>query len=76
MLIFIFTVAPEVIQLKGATKASDIWSLGCTIIELLSGTPPYGDLTPMAALFAMVKHPNPPFPQSISSVCSFIYYYY
>merc|ERR1712137_135940 len=61
-----YWMAPEVIQLQGASPASDIWSLGCTIIELLCGKPPYSDLGPMAALFAMVKHPHPPFPSKIS----------
>ena len=37
-------VAPEVIELKGASPASDIWSLACTVIELLTGRPPYSDI--------------------------------
>ena len=37
-------MAPEVIELKGASPKSDIWSLGCTVIELLTGRPPYADL--------------------------------
>ncbi len=37
-------VAPEVIELKGASTASDIWSLACTVIELLTGRPPYADI--------------------------------
>lgn len=37
-------VAPEVIELKGASPASDIWSLGCTVIELLTGRPPYAEI--------------------------------
>jgi len=36
--------APEVIKLKNATKKSDVWSLGCTVIELLTGQPPYGEI--------------------------------
>ena len=38
-------VAPEVIERKGASRASDIWSLGCTVIELLTGKPPYAEIT-------------------------------
>jgi len=37
-------MAPEVIELKGASTKSDIWSLGCTVIELLTGKPPYADI--------------------------------
>jgi serine/threonine protein kinase len=37
-------MAPEVIELKGASIKSDIWSLGCTVIELLTGRPPYGEI--------------------------------
>ena len=38
------SVAPEVIELKGASPASDIWSLGCTVVELLTGRPPYAEI--------------------------------
>lgn len=37
-------MAPEVIELKGASYASDIWSLACTVVELLTGRPPYADI--------------------------------
>lgn len=63
-----YWMAPEVIELSGATTASDIWSLGCTIIELLDGKPPYSHLQPMPALFRIVNDDHPPFPDSISSV--------
>ena len=38
-------MAPEVIELKGASEKSDIWSLGCTVIELLTGRPPYSEIS-------------------------------
>ena len=41
---FLHTVAPEVIELKEPSPASDIWSLACTVIELLTGHPPYHEI--------------------------------
>jgi serine/threonine protein kinase len=61
-------VAPEVIELKGASVKSDIWSLGCTIIELCTGKPPYSDLLPMTALFRIVEDEYPPLPDGLSEV--------
>lgn len=63
-----YWMAPEVIELSGATTASDIWSLGCTVIELLDGKPPYYNLQPMPALFRIVNDDHPPLPQGASPV--------
>lgn len=63
-----YWMAPEVIELSGATTASDIWSLGCTVIELLDGKPPYSKLQPMPALFRIVNDDHPPLPESASAV--------
>ncbi|KAG0231087.1 hypothetical protein BGW42_000504 [Actinomortierella wolfii] len=60
-------MAPEVIELKGASPASDIWSLGCTIIEMLTGRPPYADLLAMTTLFRIVEDDRPPLPNNISA---------
>ena len=38
-------MAPEIIELKDASAKSDIWSLGCTVIELLTGRPPYAEIS-------------------------------
>ncbi|KAJ2336451.1 Protein kinase of the Mitotic Exit Network, partial [Coemansia sp. RSA 2681] len=61
-----YWMAPEIIQLDGACMASDIWSLGCTVIELLTGKPPYSGLMQMAALYRIVEDDHPPIPEGIS----------
>lgn len=50
--------------------ACDIWSLGCTIIELVTGFPPYFDSPAMTAVFKMVSEPHPPLPDDVSPVPS------
>lgn len=62
-----YWMAPEIAYPTGPTTfACDIWSLGCTVIELLTGTPPHYDLEPMQALYRIVQDPSPPLPPSIS----------
>ena len=50
-----YWIAPEIIigESEPTTKC-DIWSLGCTVIELLTGNPPYFDLMQFPALFRIV----------------------
>ncbi|RCI01969.1 hypothetical protein CU098_009991, partial [Rhizopus stolonifer] len=62
-----FWMSPEVIELKGASIKSDIWSLGCTLIELCTGKPPYSDCIAMTAMFKIVEEECPPIPDNISS---------
>eukprot|EP01126_Amoeba_proteus_P035262 TRINITY_DN3548_c0_g1_i1.p1 TRINITY_DN3548_c0_g1~~TRINITY_DN3548_c0_g1_i1.p1 ORF type:complete len:345 (-),score=57.37 TRINITY_DN3548_c0_g1_i1:777-1751(-) len=64
-----YWMAPEIIELQGASTKSDIWSLGCTIIELLMGRPPYYDLDQMQALFKIVQDDFPPLPEGITPLC-------
>lgn len=61
-----YWMAPEIIELTGASPKSDIWSVGCTVIELLTQKPPYFDLDPMQALFRIVRDDHPPIPGDIS----------
>ncbi|KZT69616.1 Pkinase-domain-containing protein [Daedalea quercina L-15889] len=70
-----YWMAPEVIEQSGATTASDIWSVGCTVIELLEGKPPYHFLDPMPALFRIVQDDCPPIPEGASPVVKdFLYH--
>ncbi|KAE8705526.1 hypothetical protein F3Y22_tig00110422pilonHSYRG00012 [Hibiscus syriacus] len=61
-----YWMAPEVIEMSGVCAASDIWSVGCTVIELLTCVPPYYDLQPMPALYRIVQDEHPPIPDSLS----------
>ena len=61
-----YWMAPEVIEMVGVTAASDIWSVGCLAVELLTGAPPYYDLQPMSALYRIVQDDRPPLPQGLS----------
>ncbi|XP_028757605.1 mitogen-activated protein kinase kinase kinase 5 isoform X2 [Neltuma alba] len=68
-----YWMAPEV--MRAAMKkddnpdlvyAVDIWSLGCTIIEMLTGKPPWSDFEGPQAMFK-VLHNSPPIPETLSS---------
>ena len=62
-----YWMAPEVIGMSGnVTTACDIWSLACTVIELITGKPPYYDLNPMTAMLRIVQEDMPPIPDKAS----------
>ncbi|MFB9763635.1 serine/threonine-protein kinase [Nocardioides kongjuensis] len=56
-------LAPEVALGGQATAASDVWSLGATIVHLLTGRPPYHrddlDNGPLAVVYR-IAHEDPP----------------
>ena len=39
-----YWTAPEVMMKKSQGKPSDIWSVGCVVIEMLTGLPPWANL--------------------------------
>ena len=63
-----YWMAPEVIEQSGASTASDIWSVGCVVVELLEGKPPYGNLAPMQALWRIVQDEGVKIPDGASPV--------
>ncbi|MED6167412.1 hypothetical protein PIB30_002383 [Stylosanthes scabra] len=46
--------------------AVDIWSLGCTIIEMFTGKPPWSEYEGAAAMFKVMRD-TPPIPEQLSS---------
>ncbi|XAR53112.1 Mitogen-activated protein kinase kinase kinase [Bertholletia excelsa] len=64
-----FWMAPEVVNRKGHGYglAADIWSLGCTVLEMLTCQIPYSHLEGMQALFRIGKGELPLIPNSLSS---------
>lgn len=50
-------------------------SVGCTVIELLEGRPPYHALKPMQALYRIVQDDSPPIPEGASPIVKdFLYH--
>eukprot|EP00759_Apiculatamorpha_spiralis_P017284 PhF_6_TR23317/c0_g1_i2/m.32956 len=37
-------MAPEVVRCEGHNWSTDIWSLGCTVLEMLTGEPPFAHM--------------------------------
>ncbi|KAJ4835407.1 hypothetical protein Tsubulata_014439 [Turnera subulata] len=64
-----FWMAPEVVNRKtqGYGLPADIWSLGCTVLEMLTSQIPYSELEPMAALFKIGRGIPPAVPDSLSN---------
>ncbi|KAL3505219.1 hypothetical protein ACH5RR_035060 [Cinchona calisaya] len=65
-------MAPEVLQaaMRKDTNselafAVDIWSLGCTVIEMLTGKPPWSDFSGVQAMFNVLNK-SPPIPDTLS----------
>ena len=63
-------MAPEIVKNNDViTRFSDIWSLGCTVIEMINGKPPWSNIkNPFNVLFKIANSKSPP---DIPKNCSF-----
>ena len=57
----VFWMAPEVVQQKAYTFKADIWSVGCLVVEMLTGEHPWPHLSQMQAIFKVRSYPLTPF---------------
>lgn len=48
-------MAPEVVKQTAYTSKADIWSLGCLVVEMLTGAHPWANLTQMQAIFRVSR---------------------
>ncbi|KAJ7709866.1 hypothetical protein B0H17DRAFT_915161 [Mycena rosella] len=63
----VFWMAPEVVKQSGHTRKADIWSVGCLVVEMLTGEHPWATLTQMQAIFKIGSSAKPTIPSDISS---------
>ncbi|KAG2711567.1 hypothetical protein I3760_04G083000 [Carya illinoinensis] len=61
--------APEVItNTNGPSLAGDIWSVGCTVLEMATSKPPWGQYEQAAAMFKIINSKDgPEIPEHLSN---------
>ncbi|KAF8320024.1 kinase [Clavulina sp. PMI_390] len=65
----VFWMAPEVVKQSAHTVKADIWSLGCLVVEMLTGEHPWANLSQMQAIFKIGSSARPELPPDVSKEC-------
>ncbi|KAL5511240.1 STE11_2 [Sanghuangporus vaninii] len=65
----VYWMAPEVVKQLAHTRKADIWSVGCLVVEMLTGNHPYPTLNQMQAIFKIGSSAKPTVPSDISPEC-------
>ena len=63
----VFWMAPEVVKQEPYTRKADIWSLGCLVVEMLTGSHPFPSLNQMQAIFKIGSSVTPEIPEDITA---------
>lgn len=65
-------MAPEVIRQTGHGSKADIWSVGCTVIQMLTAAAPWNEISNTHVIFRQVGtgRVKPALPPGISDVCT------
>ncbi|KAJ3227807.1 ATP binding [Clydaea vesicula] len=63
----VFWMAPEVIKGRGYSAKVDIWSLGCVVLEMITGSHPWNQLDEMQTMWKLGKNMLPDIPEWLSS---------
>ena len=66
----VYWMAPEVVKQITHTHKADIWSVGCLVLEMISGTHPWAGLDQMQALFRIGMSAKPTQPEEISPLAA------
>ncbi|KAG6501714.1 mitogen-activated protein kinase kinase kinase 1-like [Zingiber officinale] len=62
----VYWMAPEVVKTKPYGPSADIWSLGCTVLEMLTRRPPYPNIEWIEAFYKIGRGELPVIPNSLS----------
>uniref|UniRef100_A0A3B4XSK2 Mitogen-activated protein kinase kinase kinase 22 n=1 Tax=Seriola lalandi dorsalis TaxID=1841481 RepID=A0A3B4XSK2_SERLL len=65
-----YWMSPEVINGEGYGRKADVWSVACTVVEMLTQKPPWAEYEAMAAIFKIATQPTKPMlPEGVSDAC-------
>ncbi|ORZ10194.1 kinase-like domain-containing protein [Absidia repens] len=64
----VYWMAPEVVKNEPYSAKVDIWSLGCTVIEMFTGQRPWMTFNQIATLYNLGHHNAPDMPEHASDV--------
>ncbi|KAI8930123.1 kinase-like domain-containing protein, partial [Entophlyctis helioformis] len=62
----IYWMAPEVIKAKGYSAKVDVWSLGCVVLEMFTGSHPWRQLDEIQTMWRLGREDKPPLPSFLS----------